>query len=88
MDGRVLDEPDRLSRFLLLTFANLKSYKYYYWFAFPAFAPSELFKVVSVKHFAEVFPAISVSGCSTRVYSASLMYVSERKEFCKAVSSH
>ena len=36
--GRALAEPERLLRFLLLTFADLKSHKYYYWFAFPAFA--------------------------------------------------
>ena len=36
--GAALAEPHRLCRFLLLTFADLKTHKYYYWFAFPAFA--------------------------------------------------
>ena len=36
--GEALREPERLLRFLLLTFADLKTHKYYYWFAFPAFA--------------------------------------------------
>ena len=27
-----------LNRFLVITFADLKKYKYFYWFAFPAFA--------------------------------------------------
>ena len=36
--GAALAEPERLLRFLLITFADLKTHKYYYWFAFPSFA--------------------------------------------------
>ena len=36
--GLAVHEPERLLRFLLLTFADLKTHKFYYWFAFPAFA--------------------------------------------------
>ncbi|KAK6639805.1 hypothetical protein RUM43_008080 [Polyplax serrata] len=31
-----LNNPSLLARFYMLTYANLKSYQYYYWFAFPA----------------------------------------------------
>lgn len=37
VDGRALEDPERhLSRFGLLVYADLKNYKYFYWFAFPA----------------------------------------------------
>ncbi|KIM30916.1 hypothetical protein M408DRAFT_272509 [Serendipita vermifera MAFF 305830] len=38
------DEP-QISRFLLITFADLKKYKFFYWFAFPAFVPADAWTV-------------------------------------------
>ncbi|XP_033097274.1 ubiquitin-like modifier-activating enzyme ATG7 [Anneissia japonica] len=34
--GKAIEDPSILSQFLLLTYADLKKYQYYYWFAFPA----------------------------------------------------
>lgn len=37
-----------LNPFLVLTFADLKKYKYYYWFCFPAFVPQPAWEVSSL----------------------------------------
>ncbi|XP_063283001.1 ubiquitin-like modifier-activating enzyme ATG7 [Pelobates fuscus] len=34
--GAALDDPACLNKFLLLTFSDLKKYRFYYWFCFPA----------------------------------------------------
>ena len=34
-----------LNRFLVITFADLKKYKYFYWFAFPAFAAKPAWEI-------------------------------------------
>jgi ubiquitin-like modifier-activating enzyme ATG7 len=41
--GRSIQEPSKLSPFVLLCFPNLKTHRYYYWFAFPAVVTSAVF---------------------------------------------
>ncbi|XP_074619592.1 ubiquitin-like modifier-activating enzyme ATG7 [Acropora palmata] len=39
LSGQAVDDPSLLCKFVLITFADLKHYKFYYWFAFPALCP-------------------------------------------------
>ncbi|KDR82941.1 hypothetical protein GALMADRAFT_238629 [Galerina marginata CBS 339.88] len=38
-------DTSQLNRFLLITFADLKKYKYYYWFSFPAFVSKPAWEI-------------------------------------------
>ncbi|XP_057314332.1 ubiquitin-like modifier-activating enzyme ATG7 isoform X2 [Hydractinia symbiolongicarpus] len=51
--GAVEKNPELLNRFLVLTFADLKKYHFYYWFAFPAVSLKENFVVASQKTITE-----------------------------------
>lgn len=44
---RAIDEPGRLVRFLLLTFADLKKSSFLHWFAFPSLGSQGLFRLAS-----------------------------------------
>ncbi|KAH3881611.1 hypothetical protein DPMN_005537 [Dreissena polymorpha] len=44
--GAALENTTQLSRLLLLTFADIKKYHFYYWFAFPCVCPAQDFTLV------------------------------------------
>ncbi|CAO3621088.1 unnamed protein product [Cunninghamella blakesleeana] len=45
--GNEIENPSLLNAFLLLTFADLKKYKFYYWFSFPAILSSAPWSLIS-----------------------------------------
>eukprot|EP00884_Botryococcus_braunii_P014303 jgi/Botrbrau1/22874/Bobra.0065s0032.1 len=47
LTGAAESDPTLLGRFLLINFADLKLFRMYYWFCFPAFQPAVLEKVLS-----------------------------------------
>uniref|UniRef100_A0A668AA99 Ubiquitin-like modifier-activating enzyme ATG7 n=1 Tax=Myripristis murdjan TaxID=586833 RepID=A0A668AA99_9TELE len=78
--GAALKDPSILCKFILLTFADLKKYHFYYWFCFPALCfsegikilqqPSGLEKVFSAKQITalqEAYDGLCVSRGTTAV---------------------
>ncbi|KAJ3254948.1 Autophagy protein 7 [Boothiomyces macroporosus] len=54
-DGSVIDQPQLLVQFGLITFADLKKYKYYYWFNFPCLLPKNPFTYTKSQYLPEIY---------------------------------
>ncbi|KAJ3416945.1 Autophagy protein 7 [Chytridiales sp. JEL 0842] len=57
LSGSALETPSKLAHFVLITFADLKKYKFFYWFAFPALLPVEHFKLDLMKPLKDAWAA-------------------------------
>ncbi|KAJ3275277.1 hypothetical protein HDV01_001004 [Terramyces sp. JEL0728] len=51
----VIDNPQLLVQFGLITFADLKKYKFYYWFNFPCLFPKKPFQYTKTQYLGEVY---------------------------------
>jgi len=66
VSGRAVKQPWLLARFLVLTFADLKKYKYKYWFAFPALVPANPFNVSKTSPIGDSFTAEQQTALCTQ----------------------
>ncbi|KAF9942943.1 Autophagy protein 7 [Mortierella alpina] len=60
--GRAVSDPKLLNRFLLLTFADLKKFKFFYWFAFPALQADPAWTTEPAQELASVWSSLQISS--------------------------
>ncbi|KAJ3013358.1 Autophagy protein 7 [Thoreauomyces humboldtii] len=72
--GAAVEHPSLLSRFLLLTFADLKKYKFWYWFGFPALLPEAPFRVERTCAIGDVYGEEEIKSLRQSFESVALPY--------------
>ena len=86
ISGRAIDDPSLISRFLLLTHADLKHYRYYYWFAFTAASVTDVNVVgdpiLITDRFSElqIVSLIESFDCMNRDHPAGMFVIEEDGE--------
>jgi len=86
VSGRAIDDPSLMSRFLLLAHADLKHYRYYYWFAFTAAYLTDVNvlgdPVLISSRFSELQIASLIESfdCTNHDYSTGMFVVQEDGE--------
>lgn len=66
--GAAFEDPSRLVRFLLITFADLKNFKFYHWFAFPALVLEPPVLVHEVKSISECLTSDQVNDFTSKCH--------------------
>ncbi|XP_064614814.1 LOW QUALITY PROTEIN: ubiquitin-like modifier-activating enzyme ATG7 [Liolophura sinensis] len=84
--GKAIEETEVLARFVMLTFADLKRYIFYYWFAFPCLNPGDLTLCSLPQHLSERFISSQINTLLTSYdalqirHSTGFFMISEDKE--------
>ncbi|KAH9469601.1 hypothetical protein MJO29_003763 [Puccinia striiformis f. sp. tritici] len=60
IENKEIPPEDKSPEFLVITFADLKKYKYYYWFTFPAFVSKPSWNVILPNHHEEDWPTLAI----------------------------
>lgn len=101
LDGRAAYEPEKyLAKVGLLVYADLKKYKYYYWFAFPALNYPTSISIASSKPIAEVLEPSNIQVIQdelektetdrsiSRSYFAIKRFIENHEEHVKLLPLH
>ncbi|KAL7051316.1 hypothetical protein ACKWTF_004425 [Chironomus riparius] len=69
LNGTCLENPSELASFLLLSFADLKKYNFYYWFAFPASLDLVIYEASPSQFISEKFTDEDIKNFTLKIDS-------------------
>ncbi|KAI1317857.1 Autophagy protein 7 [Mortierella claussenii] len=81
MSGRAVLDPSLLNKFLLLTFADLKKFKFFYWFAFPALQADPAWTSDALQEIVSVWPPALINSLRTQVEHHRQMHPPQQSGF-------